>query len=436
MGNMSKKIGLIFLVVVMFVVGGFSGYFYNEKKGGKSEVLGDETEKNKYVLFVDEVFEVISKNYWNSLTEDQLAKIFALATEKITNQPQGGVIESRVAVAKMVEEVLENYDSEEKKKQFCGTLADMVLSNLEPFGRSRLYTMKDEKALSDNVNNKNLGEDRYQTLNVAKDADEKAIAAAFEKEKIKLEPEAEKNPEVAKKLEEVKQAYKVLSDPEAKKVYDLSGAEPTIDYKLLSPRVFYMHITKFSPLTFEELVRVADKADKQSGADSLIIDLRDNVGGAIDGLPYFLGPFIGNDQYAYQFFHQNVKSDFKTKAGWLPGLIRYKRVVVLINKGTQSTAELMAATLKKYNVGVVMGETSKGWGTVEKVFPIKQQIAEDEKYSIFLVHSLTLREDGQPIEGKGVEPVIAMSDSKWKNKLGQYFNFDDLIKAVEEVWGE
>ena len=101
----------------------------------------------------------------------------------------------------------------------------------------------------------------------------------------------------------------------------------------------------------------------------------------------------------------------------MPGLIRYKRMVVLINNQTQSTAELMAAVIKKYNVGVVVGTPSKGWGTIEKVFPLTKQIdppsgeaGQSEKYSIFLVHSLTLREDGQPIEGNGVLPTINIKD--------------------------
>ncbi|MFA5828642.1 MAG: S41 family peptidase [Candidatus Shapirobacteria bacterium] len=415
---MPKKLGVVLAVMVVFVMGGVLGYFYNQRIVSKSESLGvSKPESDKYVLFVDEVFAVIKENYWNVLTEEQLAKVFALATEKITSQPVGGKIESRAAVTKVTQEVLKNYDTEDKKKQFCGTLADMVLSNLEPFGRSRLYTIKEEKALSDNVNNKNPAVDRYEELGVGKEASEAAIAEAFKKK-----PEAQK-------------AYEVLSDPEAKKVYDVSGAEPTIEYKLLSPKVFYMHITKFSPLTFDELKRVTEKADKTE-ANSLIVDLRDNVGGAIDGLPNFLGPFIGNDQYAYQFFHQGVKDDYKTKTGWLPGLVRFKKVVVLINKGTQSTAELMAATLKKYNVGVLMGESSKGWGTVERVIPLTQQISDEEKFSVFLVHSLTLRDDGQPIEGRGVEPVISMADTMWKEKLMQYFNFGELTDAVEEVWGK
>ena len=206
-----------------------------------------------------------------------------------------------------------------------------------------------------------------------------------------------------------------------------------MDYKLIRPQIFWLHIKKFSPTTFDELKRVTEGVDDQSGLDTLILDLRDNVGGAIDGLPYFLGPFIGTDQYAYQFFHQGEKTDFKTRTGWLPSLVRYKKVVILVNENTQSSAEVMVATLKKYNAGVVVGTPTKGWGTVERVFPLESQIGPDEEYSVFLVHSLTLRDDGQPIQDKGVDPLININNPGWEQELLTYFNYPELVEAVKEI---
>ncbi|MBU3935051.1 S41 family peptidase, partial [Patescibacteria group bacterium] len=185
--------------------------------------------------------------------------------------------------------------------------------------------------------------------------------------------------------------------------------------------------------SLQEFVRVMDKANKGEQLDGLIFDLRDNIGGAIDNLPYFLGPFIGPDQYAYQFYHQGEKEDFKTRSGWINSLARYKKVVILINEQSQSSAELMASVLKKYNVGVLMGNTSKGWGTIEKVFPIENQIDDKETYSIFLVHRVTLREDGQAIEGQGVEPLISFDDKNWKRELLKYFEDPLMVEAVEKV---
>ena len=108
-------------------------------------------------------------------------------------------------------------------------------------------------------------------------------------------------------------------------------------------------------------------------------------------------------------------------------------MVILSDEKTQSSAEVITATLKKFNVGIVVGTKTKGWGTVERVFDLKTQIDPSEKYSVFLVHSITLRDDGQPIEGRGVDPTIDINDLKWRQQLLAYFRRNDLVEAVNEV---
>jgi len=117
----------------------------------------------------------------------------------------------------------------------------------------------------------------------------------------------------------------------------------------------------------------------------------------------------------------------------LTSLVRYKKVVILINGNTQSSAEAMAAALKKYNVGVLLGTPTRGWGTVEKVFPLSQQQDKNNKYSIFLVHSLVLADDGQPIEGRGVTPTIDIRSADWKKQLQAYFNYPELISKLDQL---
>jgi C-terminal processing protease CtpA/Prc len=119
----------------------------------------------------------------------------------------------------------------------------------------------------------------------------------------------------------------------------------------------------------------------------------------------------------------------------LASLVQYKKVVILVDEGSQSTAEVMASVLKKYNVGVLLGRKTKGWGTVERVFPLQTKFDDNESYSAFLVHTVTLREDGLPIEGNGVEPMISIDDKNWTNQLLEHFNSESLVSAVKEVWG-
>lgn len=425
MKTLNKKTALIiFFILFSLLIAGIAGIFYF--KGKKPKI-----NKDKHVAFLFEVYDTIQKNYWDKISDEQLVNLYVLGTEKLTEKKQEIQTKDQKSLEKFLLDKVKEISDEEKKKEFTATLADIVLANLQPFGRSRLYSQKEEVDLKNRVENINPEVNQYQVLDVKKDASVKELKKAFEDKSSQLKKDT--SAEGQQKLAQVNKAYEILSDEKNRAIYNQSGAEPTMEDKLLSPQIFYLHIKQFSPTTIEELLSITQKVDSGETLDTLILDLRDNVGGTIDGLPYFLGPFIGNDQYAYQFFHQEVREDFKTKIGWLPTLVRYKKVVVLINENTQSSAEVMATVLKKYNVGVLVGTTTKGWGTVEKVFTLNNQFDSKTKYSAFLVHSLTLRDDNQPIEGKGVEPNINIKNEEWENELTKRFNSSFLTQKVKEI---
>ena len=424
----SKKFVVVFIAAFVFLFGFLVGKYIKLPKltnSSKQPVY-----KEKHLAFLLEVYDTIKNNYWDKIPDEQLVNLYVLGAEKLTGKKQEIATKNLKNLQRVLLKNLKEINDEGKKNEFTAQLADIVLANLQPFGRSRLYSQKQEVDLKNLVENK-TEKDYYKTLDVTKDVSPDQLKKAFEEKTKELKKE---NTEEAKqKLAEVNKAYQTLSDEVNKKNYDEQKIEPTIEGKLLTPDIFYLRLGKFSPTTIEELVSATQKVDKDPGPTTLILDLRDNIGGAIDGLPYFLGPFIGNDQYAYQFYHQGNKEDFKTKIGWLPSLVRYKKVVVLINENTQSSAEVMASVLKKYNVGILVGTKTKGWGTVERVFEIKNQFNPAEKYSVFLVHRLTLREDGKPIEGLGVEPVINITDPNWEKQLYTYFHYPELTAAIKNL---
>jgi len=422
------------IVLLTALVGLCSFIAYNANQ--KHELTAKTQNKNIYVSYLLEVYDKIKENYWENLSDEQIVDLYVLGSEKLLGQPQALKTKNRDSLEKILTEALKDIDTDQKKKDFTTTLADTVLQNLKPLGRSKLYSQKDETALKNTVNNVNPEVDQYKILGISKEASSSQITDAYTKQSQKWDPKKNSDPQAQKKFEEITKAYQVLFDESNRKLYDTSGVEPTMDYKFISPEIFYIHIKKFSPTTQEELLKVTDKSNLHPDADTLIFDLRDNIGGAIDGLPWFLGPFIGPDQYSYQFFHKGEKQDFKTLAGFLPGLLKFKKTVVLINEGSQSTAEVMAAALKKYNVGVLVGVPTKGWGTVEKVFPLTTKLDPSQKDSVFLVHSLTLRDDGQPIEGRGVDPTINITDPNWQKLLYAYFRYPELADAIKNIWNE
>ena len=427
----NKKVAILaVLLSLVFIAGVFAGYLYFSKTNLKT--LTASKQKDVYLAFVSEVFDKIKENYWDSFADAELVELFRASSEQISGLPVVLKENSRGELTNKITEILKNYD-QPKKKEFVTRLADTVLSNLKPFGRSRLYSKKEEKDLVNRVNNIDPQKDLYSIIGVEKKASASAeeLSKAYQQKTSQLEKEKVTNPEASEELKKVAYAYEVLSKDDTKKNYDQDKVEPTVFAKLLTSDIAYLRIKQLSPLTLEEFQKAADGLS--GNPSSLIFDLRSNVGGAVDILPYFLGPFIGKNQYAYDFFHQGQSVPFKTLTGWLPSLIKYKKVVILVDGQTQSSAEVMAATLKKYNVGVVLGSKTKGWGTIEKVFPLETQLDQTEKYSLFLVHSLTLRDDNQPIEGNGVEPTVDITKPDWEKELFTRFESSELVLAVKTL---
>lgn len=423
--RLKLKWALFVLVVALTVFGvGLSVGWFVFDRNLVSEI-GEQINLPGEIKFLNEVYEKIQQNYWDSLSDIELANLFKAGAEKLAGTQFLLETNDREGLAKIYQEIFKNYN-QDQKVEFSAKLAASVLASLEPAGRNGLYTKKDEENLINKVSNIDQQKDLYSDLGLSKGASDQEIKLAFE--------QRSKSASDTDELVKINYAYEVLGDQNRKERYDQNGAQPTVFASLVDPQILHLYIGRFSPVTFDEFLEQLDKFKGQQGLDTLILDLRQNIGGAIDLLPYFLGPFIGNDQYAYEFFHQDERKPFKTKLGWLSELLQYKKVVVLIDGQTQSTGEMMASVLKKYNVGIVAGTKTKGWGTVEKVFELDNQISDQEKYSIFLVHSLTLRDDNQPIQGRGVEPLVDLSQAGWEEEISARFNQRSLVEAIRKIW--
>lgn len=351
--------------------------------------------------FISEVYDTIKTNYWETISDQKLSELFGLALKKKTTNKQ---------------EVINSVRG--KDREFVVNLAGTVLANLQPVGKSGLYTQKLEEQLKNTVNNVNPEKDLYKDLGIPKNSSIETVKKAFNE-----------LPEEKKKNKEIAYAYQTLIDADTKTRYDQNKVEPTIFTKILPGNIAYLQFKKFSPTSLSEF----QKGLTSFNTNSLIFDLRGNIGGAIDETAYFLGNLLGANKLAFDFYHQGTSTPFKTVLDQLPVMTKFKKVIVLVDNKTQSSAELMTASFKRFKVGIVVGTPTNGWGTVERVFPIEHQIDKTEKYSVFLVHSLTLRDDNLPIEGRGVEPNVNIKDANWKAKLNSLVNSPQLVSAVKQI---
>jgi len=151
-----------------------------------------------------------------------------------------------------------------------------------------------------------------------------------------------------------------------------------------------------------------------------------------------LGFFVGQNQVAYQFFHQDNYQSFMTSADKLAGLSRFKNIVILIDGQDQSSTELLAGAFKKFKVGILVGSKTFGWGTVEneQPFPIADQFDFNQIYSVHLVTNLTVVQGEKPIQDHGVLPDIDIADKTWPAKLTATTGDAALTQAVKILIGQ
>lgn len=387
-------------------------------------------ESDKYVRFDMEVYDKISKIYWMKATDAELSSLFQLSIEKASGVPGTLLTKDRSGTAKMLAGAFSLATTTEAKKQLAINTAIVVLYNISPIGRNQILSQKQETAFRQEVSNINPQSDLYGVLGLASGADIKEVESAYKKKEAELKKS--NSGEAKAELAKVTYSHSVLANPDNKVFYDQAKIEPTLANRKLN-RTLYLDMSKMSPTTLIEFARTIDNASTTKDLDSMIIDFRGNIGGSLDFLPNFFGLFAGKDQYVFDFFQRGEYLPQRSVQPKFAELDRYKEIAILTDGMTQSTAELTAATFKRFHMAYVVGVKTRGWGTIENTYPMDTEIDPSEKYSLLLVNSITLREDNQPIEGRGVEPNVDITKPNWKSELSKYFKSDSLIKAIGQV---
>jgi hypothetical protein len=417
------------LFFAALIAGGF--YFWRQHFA-PSVVYKTAAEKNVYVRFDMEAYDDILQNYWKSATGSDMAQLFQLSLQKAGNFSAPPIIASpdRAGVANMLLSVFKTATSSEAEKNLALNTLNVALYNLIPQGRDELLSSAQETTLRQTVANVNPSNDLYQNLGLQKGAGASEIDAAYKEKSAQLAGAT--TTQAKAELAQISYAHEVLSNAADKQVYDQTQIEPTVWSRVIGDTL-YLDMDKISPTTLAEFARAVDAASTTPQLSDMILDLRGNIGGDLSFPQYFLGLFLGPNQYAFDLYHQgNYEAERTLEPKW-PELDRYKEMAVLTDGMTQSTAELLTATLKRFRIAVVVGGKTRGWGSVENTYPLQTVIDPNEKYSLLLVNGLTLGEDNQPIEQNGVSPDIDTSDANWKEKLPDYFRSQSIIKAVEQI---
>ncbi|MDP9312871.1 MAG: S41 family peptidase [Chloroflexota bacterium] len=175
---------------------------------------------------------------------------------------------------------------------------------------------------------------------------------------------------------------------------------PAVTWRMLPGKVGLIKLSQFQEKATAELKRALKEA-KEQGAEKLILDVRNNPGGLLNQAVSVTSQFLPEGEVLLRVRERDGTEDvYKTNESnpetELP-------VVVLINQGSASSAEIFSGALQDYGRAKLIGVQTPGAGSVLSPFQL------DDGSAVYLGTAEWLTPKGRQIRNEGIEPDITVS---------------------------
>lgn len=220
-----------------------------------------------------------------------------------------------------------------------------------------------------------------------------------------------------------------------------------IEHKKLGQKIGYIRVPKFyrdfngqgrncSEDVRKELLRL-----KKIGLDGVVLDLRNNGGGALEDARIMSGLFIKEGPIVQIRNHKGATDVLKD---YDPSVVYGGPLVVMINRFSASASEILAGALQDYKRAVIVGgEFSHGKGTVQAVLNLNQapllKMFGPTMGALKVTIQKFYRINGSSTQYKGITPDIILPDPMGyaKNReqdLDYSLKWDQVAKLDYELW--
>ncbi|MFN4212827.1 MAG: S41 family peptidase, partial [Microgenomates group bacterium] len=201
---------------------------------------------------------------------------------------------------------------------------------------------------------------------------------------------------------------------------------PSIELSYEKSKVAYLKVNQFGETTNDEwdkaVIEVKKRWQKKE-IKGLILDLRDNPGGYLEGSVYLASEFLPIGALVVkQESTDSLTKDYRVVR---PGQLINIPLVILINKGSASASEILAGSLRDHKKATLVGEKTFGKGSVQEALDLK------EGAGLHVTVAKWILPNGDWINSKGIEPDIKVEN---KIKEGETLTKKDdlqLEKAIE-----
>jgi len=193
----------------------------------------------------------------------------------------------------------------------------------------------------------------------------------------------------------------------------------SVKFELLENNIGYIRLTSFNENSSSQVKEKIEKLNNNKKLKGYILDLRNNPGGLLSQAIKISDFFLDNGEIVSTKSRQPSENRkwFAKKGDLTDG----KTVLVLINYGSASAAEIVAGALKDHKRAIIVGENSYGKGSVQSIIPLKNRGA------IRLTIAKYYLPSGKSISEVGVTPDIEVvegsDDFKINSETDNQLNF-------------
>lgn len=225
----------------------------------------------------------------------------------------------------------------------------------------------------------------------------------------------------------------VLREPEKKllefkitraiiKINDIKEA------KILEDGIGYIRIIEFREETFKDFNSAIERLSKL-GMKALILDLRNNPGGLMESALEVTGKFLPEGKLIVSTKGRKQDQNLELNSQARHPMLRLP-LAVLINEGSASGSEIVAAAMQDYKRATILGTKSFGKGSVQTVIPLSDGSA------LRLTTSRYFSPLGKGIHGKGVIPdiVIGNGEGEEEKEVIEEFGSSEKTNRANRGW--
>ena len=186
----------------------------------------------------------------------------------------------------------------------------------------------------------------------------------------------------------------------------------SVKSRLLEPGYAYVRITNFQAKTTADAKAAISKLAEKGPIAGLVLDLRNNPGGLLEQAVGVSDLFIGQGVIVStrgRVKDQNV--EYKAHSGG--GRFTFP-MVVLVNGGSASAAEIVAGALQDHKRALILGEQTFGKGSVQTIFPLNNGAG------LRVTTARYYTPNGTSIQARGITPDLVIpleTDDKDKNAV-------------------